>query len=279
MGDAGMFGPQSVTWRVHVEPIMWVAGLRALYLQSLHPRVMRGTYQNSALFDNDKAWDRFLRTAQYVNIRTYGTTAEVAEAAGRVRAIHAGLSGFDPDTAESFRLNEPAGLLWVHCAEIDSYIDIAYRAGVVNAAEADRYVDENRRAAEVVGLDPEQVPRDRAQLADYFAGIAGSLYACSEARQSMRRSFNPPLPARLAVLRLAAPAACALAMGALPGWARRKFSIPALPGADIVTTAQLRALRLASGLIRTKDTERAIADARKAAHEMAAGTFRSTLSR
>ncbi len=48
--DDGLFGPRSVTWRVHLEPVLWVAGLRALLLQSLEPRVMRGTYQNSALF-------------------------------------------------------------------------------------------------------------------------------------------------------------------------------------------------------------------------------------
>src|SRR5262245_28864562 len=30
--DAGLFGPGSVTWRVLGEPIMWVAGLRAMYL-------------------------------------------------------------------------------------------------------------------------------------------------------------------------------------------------------------------------------------------------------
>ena len=44
--DDGLFGPGSVTWRVHLEPVLWVGGFRALLLQSLHPRVMRGTYQN-----------------------------------------------------------------------------------------------------------------------------------------------------------------------------------------------------------------------------------------
>ena len=81
MGDEGFFGSGSVTWRVHVEPILWVAGLRAMYLQSLHPRVMRGTYQNSALFDTGKAWNRFLRTAQFVNVRTFGTKPEARRAA------------------------------------------------------------------------------------------------------------------------------------------------------------------------------------------------------
>ena len=55
-GDYGLFGPTSVTWRVPLEPVLWVGGFRALYLQSLHPRVMRATAQNSAIFDRDEAW-------------------------------------------------------------------------------------------------------------------------------------------------------------------------------------------------------------------------------
>ena len=36
--DLGLFGPTSATWRVHLEPVLWVGGIRALYLQALHPR-------------------------------------------------------------------------------------------------------------------------------------------------------------------------------------------------------------------------------------------------
>jgi uncharacterized protein (DUF2236 family) len=40
-----LFGPGSVTWRIMNSRIMWVAALRALYLQALHPRVVRGSQQ------------------------------------------------------------------------------------------------------------------------------------------------------------------------------------------------------------------------------------------
>ena len=46
--DEGLFGPGSVTSRVMSSRIMWVAIVRALYLQALHPRVIRGTLQNAA---------------------------------------------------------------------------------------------------------------------------------------------------------------------------------------------------------------------------------------
>ena len=77
--DLGLFGPGSVTWKVHAEPILIVAGLRSLYLQALHPRAMAGVAQNCD-YRNDP-WGRLVRTATYVATVVYGTTAE-AEAAG-----------------------------------------------------------------------------------------------------------------------------------------------------------------------------------------------------
>jgi uncharacterized protein (DUF2236 family) len=248
--DTGLFGPGSVTWRVHTEPILWVAGIRALYLQSLHPRVMRGTFQNSALFDRKRAWARFLRTAEFVTVRTYGTSAEVERAAARVRGIHAALTGYDPDTGETFPLDEPAGLLWVHCAEIDSYVDIARRSGAIGSdVDADAYVAESRRAAEIIGIPRGEAPASRADLADYFASIRPKLYACAEARRGLVNSFHPPLPLKLAPLRLGVPSLNVLAFSSLPRWARRLYGVPALPASDLATTLTLRMVRQATGIL------------------------------
>jgi uncharacterized protein (DUF2236 family) len=81
-GECGMFGSASATWHLMGEPILWVAGIRALYLQALDPRTMLGTWQNSALVHRHEAWARFLRATEFVRIRTYGSTPDV-ERAGR----------------------------------------------------------------------------------------------------------------------------------------------------------------------------------------------------
>ena len=85
---------------------------------------MRGTWQHTAFADPGQAWGRFLRTAEFVRVRTYGSLAEVERAGRRVRKLHASLRGTDPDGTE-FCLDQPDLLLWVHCAEIGSYADIA----------------------------------------------------------------------------------------------------------------------------------------------------------
>jgi len=239
--DYGLFGPYSVTWRIMSEPVMWVAGVRALYLQALHPRVMRGTWQNSSFTQSREAWGRFTRTIEFVRIRTYGTLAEVERAGRRLQHVHAALRGMD-EQGKEFRLDEPELLLWVHCAEIASEAEIAIRSGVpVTAAEMDTFVAEQRRSAAVVGLDPAIVPASMPELADYFERMRPKLHACPEARRALRLSFTHRLPLPLLPLRLIVPPLNTLAFASLPRWARQLYGAPALPMTDPAVNAALRA--------------------------------------
>ncbi|RSN90883.1 DUF2236 domain-containing protein, partial [Streptomyces sp. WAC 05379] len=239
MGDPGLFTPNSVTWQMHADPMMWVAGIRALYLQALYPRAVRGVMQNSD-FRHD-AWGRLLRTANFVGTITYGTT-EAAEKAGvRVRKIHSMLSATDPDTGERYGVDEPELLLWVHCAEIDSYLQVGRRSGFrLTDAEADRYIAEHRASARLVGLDPDAVPANRAQLAAYFEQVRPELACGAEARAVDDFLLRPPthpllVPAREVLWRRVAN----LAYAALPPYAHDLYGRPAPEPATV--TRQLRA--------------------------------------
>jgi uncharacterized protein (DUF2236 family) len=239
--DSGLFGPGSVTWRVLSEPVMWIAGLRAMYMQALHPRVMKGTWQNTALAKPDEAWGRFTRTVEFVRVRTYGTTAEVERMGARLRKVHSSLRGIDGG-GQVFRLDEPELLLWVHCGEVGSYAEIARRSGVhVTAAELDAFVDEQRRGAAVVGLDPATVPASMAELDSYYEQMRPWLSACAEARHALRLSFTPKLPPGLFPLRLIVPPLNVLAYASLPRWARRMYGTPAIGLTDAAVTLALRA--------------------------------------
>jgi uncharacterized protein (DUF2236 family) len=239
--DGGLFGPGSVTWRVLSEPVMWIAGLRAMYMQALHPRVMKGTWQNTALAKPDEAWGRFTRTVEFVRIRTYGSAADIERAGARLRKVHASLRGVDGDGRE-FRLDEPELLLWVHCGEVGSYAEIARRSGVhVTRAELDMFIDEQRRSAAVVGLDPAMVPASMAEMDEYYAAMRPKLHACAEARRALRLSFTPKLPPSLLPLRLLVPPLNILGYASLPRWARRMYGTPAIGLTDAAVTLALRA--------------------------------------
>lgn len=243
---ARLFGPHTVTWQLHADPVMWLAGVCALYLQALHPRAVAGVTQNSD-FRTDP-WGRLRRTADFVGVVTYGTLRQAGAAAARVRRIHHTLCAVDPDTGRRFRLDEPDLLLWVHCATVGCFLTVGRRAGIpLSRTRADRYVEEQRRAAELVGLDPEEVPGSVAELAAYFARVRPVLRRTPDAEEVHRFLRRPPLPWWLAGVRLSYLPVGELAYSLLPTWALRLYGHPALPGA--AATAALRAVRTAALLV------------------------------
>lgn len=248
--DFGLFGPDSVTWRVMGEPVLIVGGIRALMLQALHPPSMWGTAQNSELMDPAAAWARLGRTAEFVRVRTYGSKEEVDRVGRRVRKLHSKLTGLDLRTGATFRVDEPENLLWVHMGEVDSYLDVARRAGVpLTAEDADRFVDEQRRAAAVVGLDPADVPASVAEMRAYYRAMRPELFACEEAKAGFRRLFNPSVPRQFLPLKLAAPGIAGLVVATLPRWARRMYGLPGLPTSDLAATLTLKSLYRGTHLI------------------------------
>ncbi|WP_106398308.1 oxygenase MpaB family protein [Actinocorallia populi] len=249
--DHGLFGPGTVTWRIMGEPVLMIGGFRALLLQALHPHSMWGTAQNSALMDSEAAWARLGRTIEFVSVRTWGSSQEVERVGRRVRRLHSRLSGIDQRTGEVFPVDDPENLLWVHLGEVDSYLDVARRAGVgLTPADCDRFVDEQRRSAEVVGLDPADVPGSVEEMADYYRAMRPHLYACHEAKEGLRRLLNPPVPMPYAAaLKPIAPPLAALVVTTLPRWARRMYGLPGLPTSDLAATTVLRALHRTTRLV------------------------------
>ncbi|MBQ1060995.1 MULTISPECIES: oxygenase MpaB family protein [Micromonospora] len=252
--DLGLFGPGSVTWKVHEEPILIVAGLRSLYLQALHPRAMAGVAQNSNY--RSDAWGRLVRTATYVGTTIYGTTAEAQAAGRRVRARHARMRATDPFTGEEFRVDEPELLRWVHVTEIESFVSTARRAGLaLTDDEVDGYYTEQRRSAALVGLDPDDVPGTAAEVADYYRDVRPQLRMTREAAETALFLTAPPIPWKVSLparvgLNLGPPrwaylGIAATALGMLPPWALRLYGGLGLPTTALSADLSARALRLA----------------------------------
>ncbi|MEU1808493.1 oxygenase MpaB family protein [Micromonospora sp. WMMD1076] len=252
--DLGLFGPGSVTWKVHEEPILIVAGLRSLYLQALHPRAMAGVAQNSNY--RTDAWGRLVRTATYVGTTIYGTTAEAEAAGRRLRTRHARMRATDPFTGEEFRVDDPELLRWVHVTEVESFVSTARRAGLsLTDDEVDGYYTEQRRSAALVGLDPDDVPGTAAEVADYYRDVRPRLRMTREAAETAVFLTAPPIPWKLSLparvgLNLGPPrwayfGIAAIALGMLPPWALRLYGGLGLPTTALSADLSARALRLA----------------------------------
>lgn len=236
--DAGLFGPSSVSWQLHAEPAMWLAGIRSLYLQALHPRAVAGIVQNSD-FRNDPL-GRLVRTANFVGASTYCPRAEVEEAAARVRAVHRSLRG--TYEGRTFRIDEPELLLWVHCAEVSSFLTVVRRAGFpLSAFHADRYLDEQRASAALVGLDPSEVPGSVAEMRRYLQDMRPVLRRTDDTDLIYDFLHRPPVGGKLALgLPVYETVVGHLAYSLLPGWAVRLYGRRAYPAA--MSTAAMRTL-------------------------------------
>ncbi|MFC4058275.1 oxygenase MpaB family protein [Planomonospora corallina] len=242
--------PHTSTWLVHIDRSMWIGGVRGLMLQALHPLAMRGVRQNST-FQEDP-FGRLRRTADFVGRVTFGSPAEADAIGRRVRAIHRSLRIDDPETGRLHRVDDPELLLWVHCAEVSSYLEVARRAGLgLTGRQADRYLAEQRRSATYVGLHAEDVPGSLAEMEDYLARVRPALKVTPEAAETVRFLLWPRLPAELRMLNPGKPAYFpfgALCYYTLPGWAREMYGVlPEVPPGAV--TAALKAFRLSANAI------------------------------
>ncbi|MGW0118552.1 oxygenase MpaB family protein [Streptomyces sp. NPDC003327] len=218
------FGPERPIRTVHGDAAMFVGGLTALLLQSLHPLAMAAVAAHSG-FRGDP-WGRLQRTSTFLAVTTFGTADDARRAVERVRAVHGTVAGTTPD-GRAYRASDPHLLAWVHVAEVDSFLRAHRRYGVapLDRAGYDGYVADAARIAEELGV--ERPPRTLAELARRLDAYRDELEGTREARDTARfLLLRPPIPwqARAPYVLLAAGA-----VELLPPWARGQLGLPALP--------------------------------------------------
>src|SRR5579863_8677358 len=81
--------------RVQGDAAMFVGGLRALLLQSLHPQAMAAVAQHSDY--RADPWGRLQRTAAFLAATTFGPADDAQRAVDRVRRVHQHVTGTDGD--------------------------------------------------------------------------------------------------------------------------------------------------------------------------------------
>jgi len=210
--------------RVHGDASMFIGGIRALLLQSLHPAAMLGVAEHSGY--RDDMWGRLARTSRFIAMTTFGTAEDAERMVGAVRAIHERVTGTMPD-GTAYAASDPHLLGWVHVAEIDSFLRAhdVYGQRPLTGADRDAYVAQTAEVARRLGvLDP---PTTEAGLRATLAAYRPELRGTPEAREAATYVLlRPPLPwaARgpYAVLGAAA-------VGLMPRWSRRPLRLPWLP--------------------------------------------------
>jgi len=235
-GAAGerWFNPDDPMWRVHADASMFVGGIRALLLQSLHPLAMAGVAGHSGY--RSDPWGRLQRTSTFLATTTFGTIDAAEEAIATVRDIHQRVRGRAAD-GRSYAASDPHLLGWVHAAEVDSFL-AAYRRhgrGSLTPGEADRFVAQSGMVSARLGvLDP---PTTVAGLQDVLDGYRPELSGTPGAYEAARFLLLQPPLSWSSKLGYAALAVGAVAL--LPMWARQMLRLPVLPITDRVVARPL----------------------------------------
>ncbi|MFD8756007.1 oxygenase MpaB family protein [Kitasatospora sp. NPDC059577] len=226
------FGPDRPVRVVHGDASMFVGGLSALLVQSLHPLAMAAVAAHSGY--RSDPWGRLQRTSTFLAVTTFGTAEDADAAVERVRAVHAGIRGTTAD-GRPYRAGDPHLLGWVHAAEADSFLRAhqAYGAHPLDADGCDGYVADMARVAEALGV--EDPPRDRKALDERLRAYGPELEDTPQARAVARfLLLHPPVPLP------ARPAYGALAAAAVALMPARHRALIGLPAASSLETAVVR---------------------------------------
>ncbi|WP_312726683.1 oxygenase MpaB family protein [Stutzerimonas kunmingensis] len=194
-GDPGLFGPESVCWRVHGDfTSMMVGGISALLLQALHPLALSGVWDHSNF--REDLLGRLRRTGQFISATTFGSHADADRLIERVKRIHSGVSGTALD-GRPYAASDPDLLTWVHVAEVSSFLKshLRYLNPDLPAAEQDRYYAEVALIAERLGAG--DVPRSRAQIEAYLERTSPQLRSDERALEILQILRTAPAPSPL----------------------------------------------------------------------------------
>src|SRR5471032_2804989 len=223
-GDPGLFGPDSVCWRVHADfTSMMTGGISALLLQALHPLALAGVWDHST-FRTD-ILGRLRRTATFIAGTTYGNRHDALALIERVKRIHLGVTGVAPD-GRPYRASDPHLLTWVHVAEVSSFLKahLRYVNPLLPREAQDRYYAETSTIAEMLGAT--NVQKSCTEIDRYLASMQPQLEASDRTREVMKVLMNAPAPS------VAMKPASSLILNAgvdlLPDWAQSMLGFGAL---------------------------------------------------
>lgn len=224
--DPGLFGPDSIAWRINAETVLLLGGGRALLMQVAHPMVAAGVADHSHL--TAEPFDRLWRTVDTALTVVFGDSEQWRAAVRRVGGIHAHVRG--ERGAVPYSALDPNLLLWVHATLVDSSL-VTYERFVrpLSPRQRERYYLEMLRMGSAFGIPDALQPPTYGDFRRYLERAIGGLGIGEECRQVARAVLSPPAPLVLSPVGLLSGLA---AVGMLPPRIRSGLGLRWDPGAE-----------------------------------------------
>jgi len=198
---AGVFGPDTLTWRIDREAIIFLGAGRALLLQLAHPWVAAAIAEHSSTFADPIG--RFHRTFDIVFAMVFGSLDRALLSARQLHRRHSMIVGEMPETVGPFAAgsrycaNDIPSLRWVHATLVESALmahDLVLPS--FSAEERERYWMESRLFGALFGLTSDDLPADWSGFTAYTATMAQSetLTVSPAAREIATQIFSGARP-------------------------------------------------------------------------------------
>lgn len=200
MSDVGLFGPDSVTWRVNREGVLLLGGGAAIILQVAHPLVGAGVAEHSNY--REDPWGRLYRTLDITTSMVFGSTEKANEASERLRNVHKRVNGTISEDGGKYpkgtrySANDPDLGMWVHATLVDTSLQVytAY-VGSLSHKQKLRFYEEQKLLGEMFGVPVEKQPPTLAEFHDYYERMIQEELAVTDAlRDVVDATMRPELP-------------------------------------------------------------------------------------
>ena len=217
----GLFGPESVSWRVDREVLVLAGGSCALLMQAAHPFVAAGVAEHSTYATDP--FGRLLRTLTSSFDVVFGSRSRAEATIRRVNAIHAAVRGQLPGGA-AYSALDPGALLWVHATLVDTALRVYGRfITPLSPEEEQAYHREAARVAVLLHVPVADIPETIGELRAWMDEMlmSGAVHVTPEARDIARTVLYPTpwLP------RVAWDAAHLISLSTLPASLRDQYGI------------------------------------------------------
>jgi uncharacterized protein (DUF2236 family) len=176
---AGIFGPQSIAWKINRESAVFLGAGRATLLQLAHPWVAAALADHSNIIQ--EPIQRFHHTFRTIYTIVFGSRAQAVAAARRLYAFHVHIRGAMPNAVVAYpagghyEANELRALRWVFATLVESAA-LAYGFALepLAAAEREAYYQESKRMAALFGLGEEDLPANWVDFTEYIRQMLNS---------------------------------------------------------------------------------------------------------
>ncbi|WP_052226822.1 oxygenase MpaB family protein [Microbacterium mangrovi] len=168
--DDGYFADGGAVWTVHAGTATFVAGIRALLIQALHPGAMAGVHDFSRYREDPVG--RLTGTVRWIICVTYGSTEQADAETARVGRLHQRVAGtYSTDSGpRAYSASDPSLVEWVHLAFTEAFLGSHQRWGGRIPGGADAYVREWAQAGRLMHVrnPPETEAELRSRMEAYL---------------------------------------------------------------------------------------------------------------